>query len=191
MMISQPVTPAIAPSSKPDPSLYHGIIEMLVDGILILSVEGKWVYGNHNAYRICQQLQPRQPVPETVPPAVWQICQRFLDQEPMDLPCPAALESEVASDRSTRYRIRVRWFCLEETQRPQLLVTLEDCCQAALNRAIAEVQQFRLTARQAEVWQLHRKGYSYREIADTLFVTLNTVKRHMKDIYAKQKLVAS
>lgn len=189
MMTVSPVTATPAIANKLEPALLHGIIELLADGILILSTDGKWIYGNYNACRLCQQLEPQQPVPETVPPVVWQVCQLFLNQAAMHSSHPAVLESEILRDRAMCYRVRVRWFCLEETQRPQLLVTLEDCSQAAMNRAIAEVQRYRLTTRQAEVWQLHRKGYSYREIADLLYITINTVKRHMKDIYAKQKLI--
>jgi DNA-binding NarL/FixJ family response regulator len=70
---------------------------------------------------------------------------------------------------------------------PYLLVTLEDCGEAARNRAIAEAHQYGLTSRQAEVWLLHRLGLSYRHMAAQLYVTPNTIKRHMKDIYAKQK----
>lgn len=49
----------------------------------------------------------------------------------------------------------------------------------------ADVQKYGLTCREAEVWFLHRNKYSYKEIADKLFVTINTVKKHMKNIYAK------
>jgi DNA-binding CsgD family transcriptional regulator len=68
-----------------------------------------------------------------------------------------------------------------------ILVNLEDCQQASRDRAVAEVKQYELTAREAEVWLLRRSGYSYREIAEQLYLSVNTVKQHLKHIYTKQK----
>jgi len=97
------------------------------------------------------------------------------------------IEGEIAGEGASHYRIRVRWLQLEEMNQPYLLVTLDDCGETARNRAIAEAHQYGLTSRQAEVWLLHRLGLSYRHMAAQLYVTPNTIKRHMKDIYAKQK----
>ncbi|NEQ50076.1 MAG: LuxR family transcriptional regulator, partial [Leptolyngbya sp. SIO3F4] len=44
--------------------------------------------------------------------------------------------------------------------------------------------------READVWILHRIGLSYQEIAARLYIALNTVKKHMKNVYAKQNLVS-
>ena len=42
-----------------------------------------------------------------------------------------------------------------------------------------------LTPRQTEILNLLRRGYSYQEIADDLGVSLNTVKKHISNIYEK------
>ena len=42
-----------------------------------------------------------------------------------------------------------------------------------------------LTPRQTEILILLRKGYSYQEIADDLAVSINTVKKHISNIYEK------
>jgi DNA-binding CsgD family transcriptional regulator len=52
-----------------------------------------------------------------------------------------------------------------------------------------EVDQYGLTPRQAEVWLLRRANYTYKEIAAELYISLNTVKKHMKDIQAKRETV--
>lgn len=180
-------------SPKADCTLLQEIVENLMDGVLILTPTGEWVYGNVSAHRICQQLNLGQPTVETVPQKVWQMCQLFIANhqtsgKPTTLEQPVMLEAEITVELAVRYRIRVRWFRLEDTHSPHLLITLEDCYQAAWNRAIAEIYQYRLTARQADVWLLHCTGHTYRDIAIKLFVAVNTVKRHMKDIYLKQKL---
>jgi DNA-binding CsgD family transcriptional regulator len=39
------------------------------------------------------------------------------------------------------------------------------------------------------VWVLRRTNHSYDDIALALYITVNTVKRHLKSIYAKRKQV--
>jgi DNA-binding NarL/FixJ family response regulator len=59
------------------------------------------------------------------------------------------------------------------------------------NIAKMVVQSFRratespLTTRETEVLQMLSKGQSYKDIADTLFVHMETVKSHIKNIYFK------
>ncbi len=45
--------------------------------------------------------------------------------------------------------------------------------------------QYELTEREIEVLQLIAKGYKNAEIADKLFLSLNTIKTHIKNIYIK------
>ena len=44
-----------------------------------------------------------------------------------------------------------------------------------------------LTSREQEIWSLRRSNYSYKEIAAELHITLNTVKKHLKNIYSKRE----
>jgi DNA-binding CsgD family transcriptional regulator len=50
-----------------------------------------------------------------------------------------------------------------------------------------ESQKYGLTCREQEIWLLHRANYTYKQIALELCITPNTVKKHMKSIYSKQK----
>lgn len=172
--------------------LVQGVLEGLTDGILILSQTGEQIYQNYYAHRICQQLnQGRtvgQEVPE-IPEVIWRSCQALIDSQEFYVDQPIVIESEIALNRSSIYRIRVRWLILEDSQSPYLVVLMEDRCQMLQNRAIAETILYDLTTRQAEVWLLHRAGFSYQQIADELYIALNTVKRHLKDIRFKQKMV--
>ncbi len=176
-----------AECEKTECDFLQSIVESLVDGVLIVTKQGEWVYGNYKAHQICQQLNLGKPVPGSVPSAIWQICQVMFARNSCGLERPTVIEGEVSPEGMTQYRIRVRWLQLEEMQHPYMLVTLEDHGEATRNRAIAESLQYGLTPRQAEVWLLHRMGLTYRSMAAQLYVTPNTIKRHMKDIYAKQK----
>lgn len=57
------------------------------------------------------------------------------------------------------------------------------------NLAIAQAEHYGLTSREAEVWLLRQANYSCREIAAELYISLNTVKKHMKNIHAKREKV--
>jgi DNA-binding CsgD family transcriptional regulator len=81
----------------------------------------------------------------------------------------------------------VRWLDLEKSGNPYLLVTVEDRLQSTQNAALTDVKKYGLTHREAQVWLLRQAKHSYKEIAAQLYITINTVKKHMKNIYAKQQ----
>jgi DNA-binding CsgD family transcriptional regulator len=68
-----------------------------------------------------------------------------------------------------------------------LIVTLEDRQQTLHNLAIADTQKYDLTTREAEIWQMRLQGQSYQAIASELYITQNTVKKHVKNILAKRR----
>ncbi len=183
---SLPATQSTAPTVSP--FLLQGVLEGLTDGILILSEQGEWIYHNYYAYCICQRLHQGSGDTKKVPEVIWRNCEALLESRTLFPDQPVVIESEVTLNPSDVYRIRVRWLTLEDSSRPYLAVLLEDRRQSMQSRAIAEAILYDLTPRQADVWLLRRAGFSYQQIAMELFITLNTVKRHLKDIRLKQKL---
>lgn len=178
-------------SNQPQPwqqlYLLQGVIESFVDGILILSDRGEWVYANSQARRICQQLLQDPSRPNSVAQEIWRVCQSLSESHELFPEQRIIIESEVDTDSTVTYRIRARWLELSDTDRRFLLVTLEDRHQSTENVALADIKKYRLTRREAEVWLLRRSNHSYKEIAAKLYITPNTVKRHLKNIYAKQR----
>lgn len=171
-------------------ALLQQVIESFMDGILILNDLGEWIHANQSARRLCRQLtQCTTPLP-LVPQEIWRVCELLIKSCEAPNP-PSVLESEIIIPGAASIRLRVRWLDAIAAHQSLLLVTLEDQQQTILNRAIAETQKYHLTPRESEVWLLHQNNYSYKEIAAQLYITLNTVKRHMKSIYAKQKTVMS
>jgi len=175
------------PRTETSPNLMQGVLEGLTDGVLILSEQGEWIYHNYYAHCICRELNQGKPALNQVPEVIWRNCEALMESRELYSTQPIVIESEIALSRSQVYRIRVRWLILEDSQRPYLMVLLEDRCQAIQNQALAESILYELTPRQAEVWLLYRAGFSYQQIANELYITLNTVKRHLKDIRIKQK----
>ncbi|MDX2243508.1 MAG: sigma factor-like helix-turn-helix DNA-binding protein [Leptolyngbyaceae cyanobacterium bins.302] len=181
----------IAPSTEMTPNLMQGVLEGLTDGVLILTHQGEWIYHNYYAHCICQKLNQGQPVLNQVPDAIWRNCLALIDSYELYPNQPVVIESEIELSRSQVYRIRVRWLVLEDSQRPYMMVLLEDRSKSIQNQALAEAMLYELTPRQAEVWLLYRAGFSYQQIATELYITLNTVKRHLKDARIKQKIALS
>ena len=82
-------------------------------------------------------------------------------------------------------RVRVQNIHLEQV--PHLLIILEDRQQTLRNKALSDAALFGLTERETEVWQLRLRGADYHEISAKLWISQNTVKKHVKNILAKQR----
>jgi DNA-binding CsgD family transcriptional regulator len=172
-----------------DNGLLQGVIESFLDGVLIVTEEGECVQANNLAHQICQQLTPVSSQPNSVPKEIWNVCKILIESRDLYPTRSRIIESEVAPYQSTPMRIRVRWLNLNAIPHPYLLVILEDRCQSIQNLALTEVEKYGLTPREAEVWLLHRANCTYKEIADKLYISLNTVKKHLKNIQVKRETV--
>ena len=167
--------------------LIQGVLEGFLDGILILTDEGEIIHANQVAKQICDRINRFDSEDNILPSEVWQICQSLIESIELFPERKMSLESEISKGEKLSFRVRVRWLKLEQISRPCLLVTLEDRYQSLQRLVNNDVYQYNLTPREAEVWLLYRDNYSYQEIADKLYITINTVKKHMKNIHAKRK----
>lgn len=84
-----------------------------------------------------------------------------------------------------RLQLNVEWIELSDLPTKCILVTIEDLTQIAHHRAVSDAYRYELTSREAEVWELYLQGLSYREVSKELVIALNTVKKHMKNIFRK------
>ncbi|MEH2011926.1 helix-turn-helix transcriptional regulator [Nostoc sp.] len=163
------------------------VIEGLEDGILILSKAGKVIHANASAHRLCCQFNQGNFNQNFVPPAIWNLCKSLLNSRYLFSDKLLILSDEIVLDKSNIFRIRVRLLDLEGFEVPCLLVTIENQYESVKNVALTEVKKFDLTPREAEIWFLYRSNYSYKEIANKLYITINTVKKHMKNIHTKRQ----
>ena len=169
------------------PDLLQAIIESFMDGVLILTEQGELIHANKGALRICQQFYSEQLQPNLVPLPIWRICQSLLDSRELFPEQTMIIEAEIDTHNAEVLRVRVRWLQFAQSDAPNLLVTIENRSQSTKNTAFTEAQQYNLTPRESEVWSLRRANYSYKEIAAKLYITTNTVKKHLKNVYAKQQ----
>ncbi len=166
--------------------LMQAVIESFVDGIFILTADGELVHVNKRARSICQQLTFLLDKDE-IPDEIRRICQSLRESRQLFPNKKISIESEIETKSSVKIRIRARWLQTNESNNDYLLVTLEDREQTIRSMAISEAKKYGLTERESQVWLLRRGNYSYQEIAEKLYITINTVKKHLKNIYAKQQ----
>lgn len=166
--------------------MLEAVLESFIDGVLILNEQGEQIHANDCARRICQK-SPESLV-NTIPQPIWRVCESLIESRDLFNDQKLILESEISLENSAVFRIRVRWLDLEESEQPYLLVTLEDRQQSTQNVVMTDVKKYGLTHREAQVWLLRQAKHSYKDIAAQLYITINTVKKHMKNIYAKQQV---
>ncbi len=174
-------------SSNAQGYLLRAVIESFVDGILIVTTQREFLHANECARRICRQLMQDKVSNGVIPEEIWRVCQSLIDSSDLYPEEKIFIESEVDIDITVQLRIRARWLQLSTSDRNFLLVTLEDRNQTSQGMALADAKKYGLTDREAEVWILRQSNFSYKQIAAKLYITINTVKKHLKNIYAKQQ----
>lgn len=86
-----------------------------------------------------------------------------------------------------KIRLRVQTFSLDNPDQFYLLVIIEDRHQSLQNLVKLDTYKYGLTRSEEKVWLLRTAKYTYKQIAATLCITLNTVKKHMKNIHVKRQ----
>lgn len=203
-------------NSKPHPSelseldlIWTSLIESLQQGVIVVSRHFQPVYWNSKASDLCQDLTGNKKLmlPE-LPTVVSEACHRMLKSHHSE-GNPLVMECQVFETQTIR--ISTRWLFLNSmpglrattvggtpdgsSQFPQpqgqvspyILVFLENCNEVLRAELRIEQKKYDLTEREAEVWMLLRQEYTYQEIAKMLQISLNTVKTHVKNVYAKKR----
>lgn len=185
-------------------SLLKTALDSFFDSILVIHADGRILQANGQVNRLFANAIPQELTPSTtrayessLEPQMQHPLQPLLDEvkrvatammdSQNNFPDQdIVLDSEVEWDGEA-FRLRVRWMDLTIEHQPCLLVTIEDLQQTAINQVNVDRWKYKLTPREAEVWRLRRQGYSYKAIASTLFVSENTVKKHLKNIQVKRR----
>ena len=119
------------------------------------------------------------------PLEIWRVCQATLQNQSVLSFQKIGLDAEIILPELGAVRIRVQNIQLAKT--PYLMIVLEDRQQTIRNKALSDAALFGLTERETEVWQLRLRGADYGEISTMLWISANTVKKHVKNILAKQR----
>jgi DNA-binding CsgD family transcriptional regulator len=170
--------------------LLSALVEALPKGLIVLSTDRTIVYWNQTARRLCQKLSSTQRHSTLLPTIVSDLCRQM--EETSTTHEPILLEYETPDCCS--FRLSASWLAgavsnevnLALNQQAYLLVSIEDRDEILRQDIQLEQKKFHLTNREAEVWLLLKREYSYQAIATTLHISLNTVKTHIRNIHAKR-----
>lgn len=162
----------------------QAILEGFVDGILVLTEQQDVIYANRIAQSVCDELTTQSH--NTLPQEIIRVCEALQDSRSLYPAQPITIESEITT-QATTFRLRAQWLQLATEPHPCFLIRLQDQKRSLQGLAIAEAQKWGLTLRETEVWQLRRSGYTRKDIAAKLFIALDTVKKHLKNIQAKRQ----
>lgn len=166
--------------------LLQAVIEGFIDGILIVTEQREVISANQLARQICYAISPECGSLAQVPQPIWQICQSLIKNRSLYSNPSIMIDDVILTAQGSQVRIRVRWIDLSSVGQPCLMVTLEDRVQTAQKMAIAAQEHYGLTRREAEVWFLRQADCTYKAIAEQLHITVDTVKKHIRNINAKR-----
>lgn len=89
--------------------------------------------------------------------------------------------SSTDSEATIIDNLKLRKCMLPGSKNKQSIVFLDDNPPPSVNRTIQEI----LTSREVDVLMLVERGMQNKEIAKKLYISINTVKRHLENIYGK------
>ncbi|MBT9314761.1 helix-turn-helix transcriptional regulator [Leptothoe spongobia] len=167
-------------------------IESFTVGLVIVAQNGTILHKNSRAEALLENLPCSSST--FIPDRLWRTCQSLVehqDEQSDILPsdCNIVLEDEISTAQGT-ILMRAQWFDWEYRAYESnncFLITLENRQQSLIAIAKQEAQRYGLTTRETEVWCLKRMDQSYKDIAKALFISENTVKKHLKNIYVKKE----
>jgi|GEM_PF-1270492 RNA polymerase sigma factor (sigma-70 family) len=167
--------------------LNAALVEECIGGILIFTDRPQLIYASTAARQVLSQLQSDAFSTDLIPNEIWHICQLLIQSRHLFPSQNWMIEFDIFTNAAMTLHICSRWVTVEKIDRSCLLLTIEDRQQAIVNLVLDEANRYRLTPREKDVWLLQYNNYTYKQIAAELGITPNTVKKHMRSIYAKKK----
>ncbi|MGF1512241.1 MAG: helix-turn-helix transcriptional regulator [Elainellaceae cyanobacterium] len=181
--------------------MFETIIDRIFpsQGLLLLSPSGQLIQSSPKARQLCEALDsaleagnphrakaPRQES-RKLPHKIAALAHRLIESRELFPEQPIQLHEDLLLENGPQVHVQAEWVHIDAQSPEYIVVTLEDSAEVAQHRALSDAYRYHFTPRETEVWQLHLQGRSYQQIADDCVISMNTVKRHMKSIYGKQR----
>ena len=165
-------------------------LDLIMDSYLLLNSDRKIVLSNPKADQLLQKIQSAtqqtsREEPKSLPDSVVQTCQLLLENS--EYLSDHALPPQAMLTVHPGIQMRISLVDTGLGSEPLFLIALEDKSQASIAQATVDQWLYGLTNREKEVWSLRLQDFSYQDIATELYLSVNTVKKHMKTILAKQE----
>lgn len=157
-------------------------------GILLLDQSGRLIQSSPKARQLCQALcsHGTEHGPQ-LPSAIKTLVQHLIESRELFPNQPIQLQDDLRLENSVPIHLQAEWIYIDPQASSYIVVTLEDLAEVTHQRSLFDAYRYGFTPRETEVWELHLRGLSYREIAEECVITMNTVKRHMKSIHGKRR----
>ncbi|OUC14270.1 MAG: hypothetical protein B0A82_13420 [Alkalinema sp. CACIAM 70d] len=172
-------------------AVLESVLEQFPQGILVMSQGCHLLYANPRAQAFCQEILHLEDNPTVLPNLITDACHRFLAHQS---PVSSTYVAELHLREGSHLRLQIQWINTIEPENRELseasklvMVIIEDGYERSLQERWLQQQRYGLTEREAEVWELSLQQFSYQEISNKLDISLNTVKTHLKNIYAKRR----
>ncbi|MEL7067552.1 MAG: helix-turn-helix transcriptional regulator [Cyanobacteria bacterium J06581_3] len=163
-------------------SILRAVLGNLQDGFIIADHTGTIEQINLPGERICDLLNAKE---NQLPIEIWQVCKAALNNKEALSYEDIGIDADIILPNMGTVRIRAQNISIG--QQPFLLIVLEDRQQTIRNKALSDAALYGLTEREREIWQMRLRGDAYKDISATLWISVDTVKKHVKNILAKQR----
>lgn len=169
------------------------LIELIREGVLIISHNLQPIYLNRKAEKLCQQLWNRSSYYSSQLPPILSHISHQMFRNASDEGISFVIDFQINEKQAMRIRAcRLtqaldKEFVIPSQDYQYILVFLEDRNDALEDEMRIEQQKYNFTERETEIFRFLSQAYTYQEIAQTLQVSLNTVKFHAKNIYSKKR----
>ncbi|MDX2229812.1 MAG: LuxR C-terminal-related transcriptional regulator [Leptolyngbyaceae cyanobacterium bins.349] len=182
--------------------VWKSLLEALPQGVIIISRTLQPLYWNQKAKTLCQALGPNHTADQALPRPVSEACYGVMRNQ-QALQSALIVECRTTTGHSVRVRAQLLnlvgisetlaqpYTTLQDSAplgHPSFIVVfLENCDEVMQQERRIQQQKYDFTDREAEIWMLLRQELTYQEIAQALQISLNTVKTHVKNVYAKRR----
>jgi DNA-binding CsgD family transcriptional regulator len=190
-------------------SLLKALIATLMDAVMVVNAEGQILQANAKAKQLCDRLSqealsqaalsqatlsqaanPSLVEPDYLPTILQPLFAALLESRRLFPEQGVMPEFELCLNDRTPLRIRGQFLDIPraDSDVPYVLITIENRQESLNSVAIGDAQRFGFTPRETEIWYMRLLGRSYREIANCLYITENTVRKHVKNVLAKRRV---
>ncbi|MGF1460328.1 MAG: helix-turn-helix transcriptional regulator [Leptolyngbyaceae cyanobacterium] len=175
------------------------VFETLLDkvfpsrGFMLLDHQGKLLQSSPYARQLCRAMHAdgngeTVSTPQlSLPMPVQTLADCLVESRQLFPEHRVQLQDNVLLPDRSRLCLQAEWMELEPQAIAGIVLTLDNLTEKARQQALVDAQRYRLTERERQVWEHSLLGLSYEEIGRELFITLNTVKQHLKSIRRKQE----
>jgi hypothetical protein len=171
--------------------LPSALIELIKEGVMVVSHNLQPVYLNLKARELCQQLWPGDR-PDNLSSVMSDIYHRLCNSFSLE-DKEFVMDYQISGQQIIRIRASYLTAELDVSvasipdDRPCLLLFLEDRAAILAEELRLEQKKYGLSDRETEILKLLSQAYSYQDISQKLQISLNTVKFHVKNINGKKR----